>query len=188
MEDNVPCSPSHGSEGVDRDICPSRISLRALDLSDVNDFMAWATDERVARFCTGEPYTNKEDAIEYIKDKIIPHPGFRAICLDDKAIGAISVCANSGNNACRGEIGYVLAYKYWGKGIAKMAVNLVVESVFKDWPHLERLEGLVDVDNLGSQKVLEKCGFVREGVLRKFCLLKGKSRDMVIFSWIRSSD
>ena len=40
----------------------------------------------------------------------------------------------------------------------------------------------MDVDNKGSQRVLEKAGFVREGVLRKYFLQKGRVRDMVIFS------
>ena len=44
----------------------------------------------------------------------------------------------------------------------------------------------MDVENVGSQKVLEKSGFVREGVLRKYMLLKGKTRDMVMFSRLSS--
>ncbi|KAM7460181.1 hypothetical protein LguiA_035834 [Lonicera macranthoides] len=59
----------------------------------------------------------------------------------------------------------------------------VAKSVFKDFPHLERLESSVDVDNGGSQRVLEKVGFQREGVrLKKYFVLKGKVIDLVIFS------
>jgi len=47
---------------------------------------------------------------------------------------------------------------------------------------LERLEALVDVDNVRSQRVLEKVGFQKEGVLRKYVYFKGKSRDMIMFS------
>ncbi|KAB1214306.1 putative N-acetyltransferase p20 [Morella rubra] len=162
------------------------ISLRHLDLSDIDHFMVWASDEKVTRFCTWEPYTSKEDGINHIKDKVIPHPWFRAICLDNRPIGAISVTANSGNDKCRGELGYVLGYKYWGKGIATRAVKLAANTIFSEWPHLERLEALVDVENVGSQRVLEKAGFQREGVLRKYLILKGKTRDMVMFSLVSS--
>ncbi|PQM33628.1 putative ribosomal-protein-alanine acetyltransferase [Prunus yedoensis var. nudiflora] len=106
----------------------------------------------------------------------------RAICLDNRPIGAILVTLNSGGDRCRGELGYVLGSKYWGKGIATQAVKLVADTIFKEWTHLERLEAFVDVDNVGSQRVLEKSGFLREGVLRKFFILKGRTRDMVIFS------
>ncbi|OMO80781.1 hypothetical protein CCACVL1_12759 [Corchorus capsularis] len=160
----------------------SNLSLRPLDVSDIDDFMVWATDEKVTRFCTWEPYTNKEDGLNFIKNTVLPHPWFRAICLDNRPIGAISVTSNSGNDRCRGELGYVLASNYWGKGIVTRAVKMVADTIFEEWPHLERLEALVDVENVGSQKVLEKAGFSREGVLRKYCVLKGKSRDMVMFS------
>jgi RimJ/RimL family protein N-acetyltransferase len=47
---------------------------------------------------------------------------------------------------------------------------------------------VADVDNPASQRVLEKAGFVREGVLRKYILLKGRPRDMVIFSIVVDTD
>lgn len=158
------------------------ITLRPLGLSDIDDFMVWGTDEKVARFCTWKPYASKEEGLNYIKDKIIPHPWFRAICLDGRLIGAILVTTNSGNDRCRAEIGYVLGSKYWGKGIAARAVKLVADIIFKEWEHLERLEAYVDVDNVGSLRVMEKAGFQRECVLRKYFILKGRVRDMVIFS------
>ncbi|OMO85667.1 hypothetical protein COLO4_21508 [Corchorus olitorius] len=160
----------------------SNVSLRRLDVSDIDDFMIWATDEKVARFCTWEPYTNKEDGINFIKNTVAAHPWFRAICLDNRPIGAILVTSYSGNDRCRAELGYHLASKYWGKGIVTKAVKMVADTIFEEWPHLERLEALVDVVNVGSQKVLEKAGFQREGVLRKYFVLKGKSRDWVMFS------
>lgn len=63
---------------------------------------------------------------------------------------------------------------------------MVVSAVFSEWPDLERLEAFVDVDNKGSQRVLEKTGFLREGILRKYTVLKVKSRDLVIFSFLRT--
>ncbi|XP_061992454.1 uncharacterized protein LOC133710402 [Rosa rugosa] len=160
----------------------SKISLRPLALSDIDDFMVWATDEKVARFCTWEPYTSKEDGIKFIKELVLPHPWFRAICLDNKPIGAISVSSKSGNDRCRGELGYVLGSKYWRKGIATQAVKMVADTIFKEWTHLERLEALVDVNNVRSQRVLEKAGFQKEGVLRKYIVLKGRTCDMVMYS------
>ncbi|XP_050373339.1 uncharacterized protein LOC126790991 [Argentina anserina] len=160
----------------------SRITLRPLDLSDIDDFMVWATDEKVTRFCTWEPYTSKEDGIKFIKEQVLRHPWFRAICLDNRPIGAISVDSKSGNDRCRGGLGYVLGSKYWGKGIATRAVKIVIDTIFKEWTHLERLEALVDVNNVGSQRVLEKAGFHKEGVLRKYLVLKGRTWDLVMYS------
>lgn len=63
-----------------------------------------------------------------------------------------------------------------------MVVKHVVEAAFKEFPYLERLEARVDVENVASQRVLEKAGFEREGVLRKYLFIKGKSIDIVMFS------
>ena len=160
----------------------SDISLRLLDVSDIDDFMVWASDDKVTRFCSFDSYTSKEDGINYIKNTVSRHPWLRAICVNNRPVGSISVTANSGNDKCRGELGYVLAADYWGKGIATKAVKMVANTIFDEWPHLERLEALVVVDNAGSQRVLEKAGFTREAVLRKYLILKGTTRDCVIFS------
>ncbi|MCD7447559.1 hypothetical protein HAX54_031588 [Datura stramonium] len=158
------------------------ISLRLLDLTDVDDFMEWFTDDNVSKFCSCDSFVSKEDAMRYIADVVIPHPWFRAICLNGKPIGSISVSPFQGSDRCRGELGYELSSKYWGRGIATMAVKMVAAAIFVEWPHLERLEAVVAVDNPGSQRVLEKAGFIKEGVLRKYYLLNGKPKDVFMFS------
>lgn len=162
------------------------LSLRPMDVDDIDDFMVWATDDKVSKYCTWSTYTSKEQAMDYMTNIVAPHPWLRAICLKNRVIGSISVTAFKGNDACRGELGYVLASKYWGKGIVTRAVKMVASMIFVEWPHLERLEALVDVENVGSQRVLEKAGFQREGVLRKYMVQKGRTRDMVIFSLLSS--
>ena len=164
----------------------SDISLRLQDENDIDDMMKWATDDKVSKFCSWSTYTSRQEAIDYMANTVAPHPWWRAICVNNRAIGSISVTPFQGNDVCRGELGYVLASSYWGRGIVTRAVKMVVQMVFAEWPHLERLEALVDVENVGSQKVMEKAGFMREGVLRKYVVLKGRTRDMVIFSILSS--
>ena len=163
----------------------SEITLRPFDPSDIEDFMVWATDEKVSHFCTLDIYKSKEQGMYFIQNIAIPHPWYRAICLKGKAIGSISVTPNSGILATnRALLGYALGSKYWGKGIVTRAVKIVVSTIFREWPHLERLEALALVENLASQRVLEKTGFQKEGVLRQYAFVKGKSRDLVMFSFL----
>ncbi|KAK4718600.1 hypothetical protein R3W88_016938 [Solanum pinnatisectum] len=176
---------SSKSEGKEINDEFTEITLRPIELSDVDDFMEWATDEKVSQFCTWDTYTSKDQALDYINNNAILHPWLRVICTKNRAIGAISVTPNSGClDSCRAELGYVLAYKYWGKGIVTKAVKIAVSNIFEEWPNLGRVEAFVDVVNKGSQRVLEKAGFLKEGVLRKFRNIKGRSRDMVIFSFL----
>lgn len=166
------------------------ISLRPLQLSDIDDFMVWATDPDAARFCRWEPYKSRDDALAYITGTVLPHPYFRAICLDGRPVGAVSVTRNeAASDTCRGELGYVLGSGYWGRGIATEAVRMAVAEVFGGArPELERMEAVVDVENMASQRVLEKAGFRREGVLRRYFVLKGRTRDAVIFSRLSTDD
>ena len=158
------------------------ISLRKFELSDLEDFMAWASDARVARFCRWNAYTSKDDLQKYMERTVFPHPWFRAICLEGRPVGAISVGLNSGDDKCRGELGYVLATEHWGKGIMVEAVRMATKEVFCHVAGLERIEALVDEENRASQRVLEKVGFVREGLLRKYVILKGRTRDVYVYS------
>ncbi|KAK7308038.1 hypothetical protein VNO77_41629 [Canavalia gladiata] len=129
----------------------------------------------------------KDDGINFIQNIPTKFIWCRAICLNDRAIGCISLSSHSKHDETRkksAELGYVLASKYWGKGIVTRAVKQAVKVAFGELPHLERIEALVDVQNIGSQRVLEKAGFQREGLLRKYILLKGKTTDMFIFSFL----
>ncbi|KAL2463895.1 Acyl-CoA N-acyltransferase (NAT) superfamily protein [Forsythia ovata] len=176
------------SEGEGRVQESLEITLRPIELSDVDDFMVWAADDKVTRFCLWDTYTSKEQALNYIKNCAIPHPWLRVICIENRAIGAITVTPGSGFDRCRGELGYVLSYNYWGKGIVTRAVQMVASTIFKEWPYLERLQAIVATDNNGSQRVLEKAGFQLEGLLRKYRVIKGKTKDEVMFSLLSTDN
>ncbi|WCJ23813.1 Acyl-CoA N-acyltransferases (NAT) superfamily protein [Euphorbia peplus] len=171
----------HSSEPPNNEEDYSDISIRSFDISDTDDYMVWATDERVPKYCSWEPLTTKEETLNYINTKVLTHPWCKAICLKNRPIGYILVTKSAENRA---ELGYVLAFKYWGKGIGTRAVKLVSKMIFGEYPELERLEALVDVEHVGSQRVLEKAGFTRECVLRKHYILKGRCRDFVMFSFL----
>lgn len=83
---------------------------------------------------------------------------------------------------CRETISYALGSKYWGRGITTLAVKRAVSSAFEEFPDLERTEGIVDVNNKASQRVLEKAGFLKEGVLRKYLCINEETIDFAMSS------
>ena len=124
---------------------------------------------------------SKEEAMKLLQYRIFGPYWFKSICLDGKPIGDVTVTSNTrSSDRCRAEIGYALGSEHWNKGIATHVVKLVAETIFRERPELERLEAVVDVENVASQRVLEKAGFEREGVLEKKFIQK--ARDMVIYS------
>ncbi|TVU44639.1 hypothetical protein EJB05_04085, partial [Eragrostis curvula] len=153
----------------------AEVKLRQFELSDVDSMTDWASD------LLDKP---TEPLLPFIRDFVLPHPWFRAICLagDDRPIGAVYVTLT--RDPCRAELSYLLARAHWGKGVATAAVMRTVATVFGEMKGLERVEALVEVANRASQRVLEKAGFTREAVLRKYGVVEGVVKDMVMFSFI----
>lgn len=160
----------------------SRISLRPFNLSDADDFLDWASDDRVTRYLRWNTITSKDEALAYIENVAIPHPWRRAICLDGRSIGYVSIKPGSGDDRCRAHVSYAVGAEHRGRGIAGAALRMALGLVFKEFSDLVRLEALVEVENWASQRVLEKVGFIKEGLLRKYGFCKGEIRDMFIFS------
>ncbi|KAI6693261.1 hypothetical protein NL676_020971 [Syzygium grande] len=65
---------------------------------------------------------------------------------------------------------------------------MAVAEVFGERLELEMVEAMVDMENKASHIVLEKAGFRREGVLRKYAAVKGRTRDAVVFSRFSTDD
>ncbi|KAF9622609.1 hypothetical protein IFM89_032508 [Coptis chinensis] len=89
----------------------AEITLQPFELSDVDDFMDWARNNEVTKYCRWNTYTSKEEAVNFLKEVISLHPWYRAICVDNRSIGFMP---SMDKNQRRGEIGYALSSKYWG--------------------------------------------------------------------------
>jgi len=63
-------------------------------------------------------------------------------------------------------VGYVIARAYWGNGYMPEATRAIIEWAFQQ-PTIYRVYATTDVENVASQRVLEKVGMQREGLLRK---------------------
>jgi len=81
----------------------------------------------------------------------------------------------------RAAVGYWLVPQARGRGVATHAVQLIARWAFVELG-LARLELTCGPDNQASQRVAQRCGFTREGVLRSHMAFKGARRDTVVFS------
>lgn len=80
-------------------------------------------------------------------------------------------------------LGYWVRTSATGRGIATMATRLAARFGFEELG-LHRIEIVAAVGNVPSQRVAEKAGATREGVLRKRLLIHGESLDAVLFSLV----
>ena len=131
------------------------------------------------------PYT-EEDARAFIGGTSRSAPEYSvpehslAMVADGSLAGAIGMSVASMNH--RGRIGYWVAASARGRGVCTRALALLSRWAL-DKLELRRLELITDPDNVASQRVAEKVGYRREGVMRAHLLHPdGRLRDSVMFS------
>lgn len=103
---------------------------------------------------------------------------------DDRLIGGIGFQGLSIGKSHRAEIGYWLAKPYWGRGVMTTVVRNVCAFAFNKWG-LVKIEAHVFAGNPASARVLEKCGFVQEGFLRKHFFKDGRFLDVRLFALVK---
>ena len=85
----------------------------------------------------------------------------------------------------RAELGIAIGEKGdWGRGYGTDAIRVILRCAF-DVLNLRRVELITDIDNERGIRAYEKCGFVREGVLRAKRLRYGEPLDMLIMAVLR---
>ena len=81
-------------------------------------------------------------------------------------------------------LGYCYGKAAWGQGYATEAARALLQWAF-DTLDLNRVQAEADTRNLGSVRVLEKLGFVREGTLREVCIVDGVVSDSWVYGLLR---
>lgn len=163
-----------------------RLLLRRIDEKDVNEVFALRSNPEIMKYIPRPLAKTNEDALEHIAmidAKIENNEGINwAITLKDdpKLIGIIGHYRIKPEHF-RAEIGYILLPEYNGKGIITEAVQETVKYGF-DVMKLHSIEAIIDPDNHGSAKVLEKNNFVKEAHLKENEFYDGRFLDTVIYS------
>ena len=116
-------------------------------------------------------------------------PGQRALVLcidvDGAAVGAAGIHPLEDVYRRSAEVGSWLAEPFWGRGIATLAVRALSDAGFAQFPEIVRLQATVFGWNPASGRVLEKCGYVREGVLRQSVFKDGQLGDSFLYARLR---
>ena len=85
----------------------------------------------------------------------------------------------------RVEVGYLLHRDYWQKGIMYEALQSVLEFGFKDM-NCHSIEAVIDPNNIASERLLQKCGFVKEAHFKENCFFEGKFLDSAVYSKLKT--
>jgi ribosomal-protein-alanine N-acetyltransferase len=163
-----------------------RLSLRRADKNDASPILELRSNVETMKYIPRPLLKSTEDALEHIAmidAKIENSEGINwAITLknDSKLIGIIGFYRIKSEHF-RAEIGYMILPAFSGNGIISEAINEVMNYGFNEI-HLHSVEGIIDPNNLGSAKVLQKNGFIKEAHLKENEFYEGRFLDTVIYS------
>ncbi len=163
-----------------------RAILRELVQSDAPSLAQHANDRLVwvqLRDMFPHPY-REEDAAEFIERiQMQNQPTAFALTVDDQVVGVIGLTVQTDINRLSAEIGYWVGAAHWGKGIATAAVRALT-SWSMDQLGFVRIFATPFVHNVASCRVLEKAGYLREGLMRKSAIKDGQVLDQVLYAYV----
>jgi len=130
------------------------------------------------------PYTDADAEfwLGFVK-KMAP-PTHWAIEVGGQAVGGIGFSIGEDVHIKSAHFGYWLGEAYWGRGIMSAAARATADHALANFD-VVRLEAPVFAWNPASMRVLEKSGFVREGVLRRSVLKDGELIDSMLYARVR---
>ncbi len=164
-------------------------ALRQWRAEDAASLALHANDALVAQWLNDRfphPYT-LEDAHAFLAFALHQeHERIYAIEVNGEACGGVGVRPGEGVERQSAEIGYWLARAYWGEGVGTAAVRALIPHALRELS-LYRLQARIFEGNVASTKLLERCGFVREAVLRRAAIKHGKLLDMHVYAITRDT-
>lgn len=144
-----------------------RLILRPMRSEDIPDLKEWMADKELYAYWGKRPgRTDKNPALLFEKAEK-PSKSFH-LGIESKenrkVIGELWVYLIENDRMAK--IAIRFGKEYHGRGYATEAVSAMVGFCFEN-TELQRIWTDVDVNNIASCKVLEKCGFTKEGTIRQ---------------------
>lgn len=162
------------------------VILRELELADATAIAPLANNKKIwdnVRNRMPYPYS-ESDAVDFISLATKEDgPTIRAITEEGVLVGLIGLHPGEDVYSGTAELGYWIGEPFWGRGLASAAVEKILRLGFEEL-QLRRIHADVFEPNLASMRVLEKNGFVREGVAQGAVMKNGKVLDEVKFGII----
>lgn len=175
--------PLHGATTIPTLETP-RLRLRWLRDDDLPALFAIFGDEETMRYWSTPKVADVGEVaaiVERIRGSFVARDAFQwgfAERESDRILGTTTLHRINWTHR-RAELGYALNRAHWGRGLASEAVSAVVTFAFERLG-LHRLEADTDPRNAASIRVLERLGFVRDGLLKERYHVGGEVQDALL--------
>jgi [ribosomal protein S5]-alanine N-acetyltransferase len=167
----------------------TRLVLRPFTMEDEKAVHRYASDPAVCRYMVHGPNT-PEQTLSFLRMAIAelekdPCASYHLAIVEretQELIGACSLEIVSGHNLAA-ELGYCLDSGRWNRGYATECAKALVAFGFQELG-LHRIQATCRPANIGSARVLEKAGMLKEGLLRHHKLIRGTWEDSLLYAVI----
>jgi ribosomal-protein-alanine N-acetyltransferase len=163
-----------------------RLLLQRLKYEDAEEiFYAYASKEAATRFVSWPTHQSIRDTRQYVKYAVaawragIDYTFVIRERNTQRLVGSIGLLVNEGKI----QFGYILSPTVWGRGFATEACRAVL-NLARQLPDIYRIGTFVDVENVASVRVLQKCGLIEEARLPRwfrFVNQQNEPRDCILF-------
>jgi len=148
-------------------LATKRLILRTMTIEDVPDLKEWMPNKELYKYWGKKPgKTDKNPELLFIS-KAKPTKSFHWGIVhknDNKVIGEAWVYLIENNRMAK--VAIRLSDKYHGKGLGTETLERIIRFCFEE-TELQRLWTDVDIRNIASVRMVEQCGFIREGTIRQ---------------------
>ena len=163
------------------------VKVRSWRKDDLKSLVRHANNPKIAANLRDQfphPYTRRDaiDFLDYVRSQE-PECAF-AIEYGGEAVGGVGFLLGRDIARRSAEMGYWLSEEHWGRGIATRVVTAMSDWALDQY-NLTRVFAMAFAHNAASIRVLEKAGFVREGILRRSAIKNGVILDQVLFAKVR---
>jgi ribosomal-protein-alanine N-acetyltransferase len=163
-----------------------RLLLRRFLPEDVEDARAYRDDPEFSRYLSHipQPFT-RQHAEAFVagnmRESWDESPTF-AVVLDDHVIGTVNFDIDPKQQLAM--VGFAIGRQHWGKGLASEAVRAALDWAFAAHD-VAKIWACTDVRNVRSQRLMERLGMRREGLLRSHELTRDGRTDKVYYGLLR---
>jgi [ribosomal protein S5]-alanine N-acetyltransferase len=162
-----------------------RVLIRAIEEADMADLLVMNQDDQVVRFLPYTKWLTLDDGLAWLaRVRKLEAAGTAVqLVMVDKASGrVIGACVlfKYDEGSSRAELGFAMAREFWGKGLMLEALTVLIDHAFAV-RGVRRLEAEANSLNGASCRLLERLGFVSEGLMRQRYRVKGAIYDTRVF-------
>lgn len=168
-----------------------RCMLRKIEVNDALSLYEYLSMDEVTKYYDLETLTSKQQAVDLIQGLLQRYKVGRQIRWGITLKNSNNIIGTCGFHTLepdhyKAEVGYELHPDYWGAGIMSEVLAKVVDYGFTEM-NLNRIEAFYQPANLASKKVLEKNGFIYEGLLKQRFFTKGRFVDVALCAVLRKN-